>query len=55
MAAHGALRGGAVRAWLVGLEAAVRVGRYGAQGGAEHVKGGEARDLGVRAVIDALR
>ena len=55
MAAYGAVRGGAVRAWLLGLEAAVRVGRYGAQGGAEHVKGGEARDLGVRAVIDALR
>ena len=55
MVAHGALRSGAVRAGLLGLEAAVRVGRYGAQGGAERVKGGEAGDLGVRAGIDALR
>ena len=37
----------------LGLEAAVRVGRYGAQGVAERVKGGEAWDLGVRAGIDA--
>ena len=38
----------------LGLEAAARVGRYGAQGVAERVKGGEAGDLGVRAGIDAL-
>ena len=52
-------RRGAVRRSKVGgalgFEAAARVGRYGAQGVAERVKGGEAGDLSVRAGIDALR